>query len=203
MKPCTWNSFISNVIGDLSGPDKRYRRPPDTFIIHTAKLAAMEMVNDSGMLRDKSCVPAQCGVREYPIYADAGRDIISVQRVEVDGKRHRGWEYQTDDGMVYMRTLPAMEAKEVCFTYSYTVDIAGCADMPAFLCGQLARQALKTYTLRNLFGMPEQDWYNPALHNMYRADAVVFAARLTKHAAGSTSRVGDAGKRLEEKFWTM
>jgi hypothetical protein len=50
--------------------------------------------------------------------------------------------------------------------------------------------------------MPEQDWYNPMLHQMYRTDAVTHAARLSKFAAGSSKRQPRDGRDLEEKFWT-
>jgi hypothetical protein len=203
VKQCTWNSFIGDVIGELSGPDKRFRRPPDTFIIHSAKLAAAELIVDSNLLRDTLCVPAQCGVKEYPLYIPDGRELMAVQYVSIDGRKKRGWRYIEDDGMVVFTTAPDMMATEICIGYSYSMDISGCAEMPEFLCRASARIALKYYTLKTLFGMPEQDWYNPMLHQMYRADAVNYATKLSKQAAGSGQREPSNGSELEEKFWKM
>ena len=203
MKQCTWNSFIGDVIGELSGPDKRFRRPPDTFIIHSAKLAATELIVDSSLLRDTLCVPAQCGVKEYPLYIQDGREFMAVQSVSIDGKKKRGWRYLENDCMVVFTEAPDMMATEICIEYSYSMDVSGCDAMPDFLCKATARIALKYYTLKTLFGMPEQDWYNPTLQQMYRTDAVNYAARLSKIAAGSSKREASNGREMEEKFWTM
>lgn len=226
MSNCSWSSFLPDIIPFVSSPKADYRRPPDNLIMHFARLAAQEFVQDAALLRDTYCFDIQCGVDEIPLVVPDGREIMHVHTLHVSSDaismcgNHclvhddscrgcgeskmvgvRGFEY--DDGELKLPFKPTGDKQNgFCARYSYTLDFSTC-QMPKLLCEQKWRRAIRAYTLKHLFSMDDMDWGDKAYYAKYETEAAKWAAKGRMFAAnhGVTKRKR-ISPRMGDLFWS-
>lgn len=228
LDPASWASFLPDIIPFVSSPKEDYRRPPDNLIVHFARLAAQEFLQDSTLLRDKFCFDLQCGVDTLPLPVPPERELLHVHSLSVsteavslcgnrclewdDGcggcpmpetARVVGFEYDSFAGELRLPFAPTGDARNgFCASYSYTMDLGRC-DVPELLQGQQWRRAVRAYTLKHLYAMDDMDWGDKAYFGKYEQEAAHWAAKGRMQAAnnGVTRR-----KRLSPKtrnlFWS-
>ncbi len=229
MSDCTWASFLPDIIPFVSSPKADYRRPPDNLIMHFARLAAQEFVQDATLLRDTYCFDVQCGVDEVPLVIPEDRELLHVHTLSVstdaislcgnhclipgnhcgycvdDDKMVKvtGFEYDADLKEITLPFKPNGDKQNgFCARYSYTLDFATC-EIPQMLCNQKWRRAIRAYTLKHLFSMDDMDWGDKAYYAKYETEAAKWAAKGRMVAAnqGVTKRQR-ISPRMSHLFWS-
>jgi len=224
----SWASFLPDIIPFVSSPKADYRRPPDGLIVHFARLAAQEFLQDSGLLRDSFCFDLQCGVDVLPLPLPDGRELLKVHRLSVsteavslcgnsclewddgcggcempDTARVKGFDYDPTSNELHLPFKPAGDAVNgFCAQYSYTLDLSRCA-APDILQGQQWRRAVRAYTLKHLYSMDDMDWGDKAYFAKYEQEAAHWAAKgrmsAANHGVTSRKRISPRSRNL---FWS-
>ncbi len=223
----SWASYLPDIIPFVSSPKSDYRRPPDSLIVHFARLAAQEFLQDSELLRDSFCFDLQCGVDALPLAVPADRELLKVHQLAVstdavrlcgnnclewddscggcepETARVKGFEYDPVSHELRLPFKPSGDTRNgFCATYSYTLDLMRCA-VPEILQGQQWRRAVRAYTLKHLFSMDDMDWGDKAYYAKYETEAAKWAAKGRMVAANQgVTKHQRISPRMSHLFWS-